>query len=88
MVSFNDQVTVVGDGTQEPQMIQGDKLDDFDFLIKNGNEQGTMRMTATINESQKQLTDKLMSLEETGPTALGPALATAVGMAAEGATGS
>jgi len=29
-----------------------------------------------------------MSLEETGPTALGPALATAVGMAAEGATGS
>lgn len=29
-----------------------------------------------------------MSLEETGPTALGPALATGVAMAAEGATGS
>ena len=29
-----------------------------------------------------------MSLEETGPTALGPALATAIAMAAEGAPGS
>lgn len=45
-------------------------------------------MTKTINESQKNLTDKLMSFEETGPTALGPALATAVAMAAEGAPGS
>jgi len=45
-------------------------------------------MTRTINASQKNLTDKLMSLEETGPTALGPALATAVAMAAEGAAGS
>lgn len=45
-------------------------------------------MTKTIKESQKPLTDKLMSLEETGPTALGPALATGVAMAAQGATGS
>lgn len=45
-------------------------------------------MTKTINNSQKHLTEKLMSLEETGPTALGPALATGVAMAAEGATGS
>jgi hypothetical protein len=29
-----------------------------------------------------------MTLEETGPTALGPALATAVAMASEGAPGS
>lgn len=31
---------------------------------------------------------KLMSLEETGPTALGPAVTTAIAMAAEGAPGS
>ena len=31
---------------------------------------------------------KLLSLEETGPTALGPALLTAIGMASEGAPGS
>jgi hypothetical protein len=34
------------------------------------------------------LTAKLMGLEETGPTALGPAIATSIAMAAEGAPGS
>jgi len=81
-------VTVIGDGTNDPDMIGGDKLYDYDFLIKNGHENGIKRMTKTIKESQKPLSDKLMSLEETGPTALGPALATGVAMAAEGATGS
>lgn len=45
-------------------------------------------MNHRINETQKKLTAKLMSLEETGPTALGPAVLTAIGMAAEGAPGS
>lgn len=45
-------------------------------------------MKKTINETQTQLTKKLMSLEETGPTALGPAVASAISMAAEGAPGS
>jgi hypothetical protein len=34
------------------------------------------------------LTEKLMGLEEDGPTALGPAVLSAVALAAEGATGS
>lgn len=38
LVSFNDQVTVVGDGTEVPDIIGGDKLNDYDFLIKNGHE--------------------------------------------------
>lgn len=45
-------------------------------------------MALTVKESAKALQTKLMALEETGPTALGPAVATAIGMAAEGATGS
>ena len=45
-------------------------------------------MEHTINDSKKKLTDKLMGLEETGPTALGPAVATSIAMAAEGAPGS
>ena len=79
---------VIGDGTQDPQIISGDKLNDYDYLVKNGHEQGNLRMTKKINESKKLLTDKLMSLEETGPTALGPALLTGIAMAAEGAPGS
>ena len=79
---------IIGDGTQDPQIISGDKLNDYDYLVKNGHEQGNLRMTKKINESKKLLTDKLMSLEETGPTALGPALLTGIAMAAEGAPGS
>lgn len=45
-------------------------------------------MKNTINETHKKLTKKLMELEETGPTALGPAVATSIAMAAEGAPGS
>ena len=56
--------------------------------MKNGQEQGTLRMQNKIDKTSKKLTEKLMALEETGPTALGPAVATAVAMAAEGAPGS
>lgn len=40
-------------------------------------------MALTVKESAKALQDKLMKLEETGPTALGPAVATSIGLAAE-----
>jgi Mg-chelatase subunit ChlD len=41
-----------------------------------------------VKETQKQLQQKLMSLEETGPTALGPGVLTAIALAGEGAPGS
>lgn len=88
LVTFNNEVTVFGDGTQDPQIITGDKLEDYDYLMKNGSECGQNRMKNKVGETAKILTDKLMGLEETGPTALGPAVATAVAMAAEGAPGS
>lgn len=88
LVSFNNEVNVVGDGGQDPQTIAGDKLYDYDYLLKNGSEQGLARMKSKINESQKKLTAKVLALEENGPTALGPAVATSIAMAAEGAPGS
>lgn len=88
LVSFNNEVTVVGDGASDPQIITGDKLFDYDFLIENGQKQGKDRLNHTINKTQEKLTQKLMSLEETGPTALGPAVATSIAMAAQGAPGS
>lgn len=36
LVSFNNEVTVVGDGDIDPQTISGDKLFDYDYLINNG----------------------------------------------------
>jgi hypothetical protein len=36
LVCFNHEVTIIGDGTKTEQIIAGDKLYDYDFLIKNG----------------------------------------------------
>lgn len=88
LVAFNNDVTIMGDGSLDPQILSGDKLTDYEYLIKNGTEQGQQRMNKKINETQKKLTEKLMGLEETGPTALGPAVATSIAMAAQGAPGS
>jgi hypothetical protein len=35
LVSFSDDVTVFGDGVQEPQIIGGKYLDDYDYLVAN-----------------------------------------------------
>ena len=85
IVAFNNEVTILGDGHKEPQIVTGDKLFDYDYLIQNGTQQGIERMNQTIAESAKKLQEKLMKLEETGPTALGPAIASSIAMAAQGA---
>ena len=36
IVAFNNQVTLIGDGTEDPQVINGDKLDNYDYLVENG----------------------------------------------------
>lgn len=36
IVTFNNEVTVIGDGKGDPQTIAGDKLFDQDYLIENG----------------------------------------------------
>jgi len=51
LVSFNNEVSVIGDGAQDPQIITGDKLEDYDFLINNGHEQGKERMQHKINDT-------------------------------------
>lgn len=35
-ITFNDEVTVFGDGSQDPQIITGDKLYDYDTIVKLG----------------------------------------------------
>mmetsp|Transcript_57313 Transcript_57313/g.78154 ORF Transcript_57313/g.78154 Transcript_57313/m.78154 type:complete len:794 (-) Transcript_57313:139-2520(-) len=84
LVTFSSSVTVYGDGTGTPTIISGNRLDDLDELIKAGQE-AAGGMTS-LETSLTPLSDKLFSLEESGPTALGPAVAVSLGMAA-GQTG-
>lgn len=88
VVCFNHEVTIIGDGVKNPLNIAGDKLFDYEFLLSNGIQEGQARMDKTIKETKGILQAKLMALEETGPTALGPALLTSIAMAADGKPGS
>ena len=82
IVTFNHEVQVIGDATKDPQTIAGDKLQNYDWLAENGTKEGEARLQNPIEQTRKVLLDKLLGLEETGPTALGPAALTAIAMAA------
>jgi hypothetical protein len=33
LVTFNNEVTIIGDGIKDPVTVAGDKLNDYDFLL-------------------------------------------------------
>jgi hypothetical protein len=88
LVSFNGDVQVIGDGSQVPLTISGDKLTDYAWLLENGQKVAKTHMTQGIDKTEAQLNEKLFALEETGPTALGPAVVSAIAMAGECGNGS
>eukprot|EP01116_Phalansterium_solitarium_P022340 TRINITY_DN7337_c0_g1_i2.p1 TRINITY_DN7337_c0_g1~~TRINITY_DN7337_c0_g1_i2.p1 ORF type:complete len:671 (+),score=201.42 TRINITY_DN7337_c0_g1_i2:186-2198(+) len=77
LVTFNNEVTVVGDAAAEPKIINGDRLSNYEELEQFGAQN---QPSKSIQESKDGLIERLFSLEEGGSTALGPALVTAVSM--------
>ena len=88
VVTFNNEVSIIGDGTQPALVIAGDKLQDYDQLIQIGENSAAAHLKNQIEKTRKPLEQKLMALEETGPTALGPAVLTAISLASKGSLGS
>lgn len=88
LVTFSNDVNIHGDCSQVPVVVTGDKLNDYEYLKKNGMDVTDTHMKNTIVEAHEKLTDKLYGLQESGPTALGPALLTAISMATQGSAGS
>lgn len=80
LVTFSNEVTVIGDGKTEPVSIAGDKLGNKDTLKALACEQP---VPESIKNTRKQLGEKLFDLEECGPTALGPALLVATTIASQ-----
>ncbi|ETO09581.1 hypothetical protein RFI_27796 [Reticulomyxa filosa] len=80
LVTFSNEVTVVGDGVNDPEFIAGDKLNNMEQLKEIGSKH---KLDKTIKESLKPLTEKLWSLVEKGQTALGPALVVSIALAAQ-----
>lgn len=56
--------------------------------MENGTKVAETHLQKPIKDTSDILGERVMTLEETGPTALGPALATAISLAATGAPGS
>ena len=80
LVTFNKEVTVFGDGSGDPEVIAGDKLSNHQQLQTIGS---AVELDKPLSDTGKALSDRLFSLEESGATALGPALLVAVSMAAK-----
>lgn len=78
LIAFNGDVTIYGDGNHEPRVIAGDRLTQYDYLVSAGSDFVVDRRVA---DSAEALNKRVFELSETGPTALGPAVVTAVAMA-------
>ena len=88
LVSFSNDVNIHGDCSQVPEVVSGDKLNDFEYIKKNGIDSTDSHLQKPVGEVHEKLSDKLYELQESGPTALGPALLTSIAMATQGSAGS
>jgi len=82
-ITFSDEVTVLADGSQEPHIIAGDKLRDYEALVKMGGSILKFDQLLPLSSSVNALKDKLKALQEEGATALGPALLLASAIASQ-----
>ncbi|XP_064628238.1 circularly permutated Ras protein 1-like [Lineus longissimus] len=80
LISFNNEVNVIGDGSETEITIAGDKLTQKETLFQLASE---LNLPQAVKASRQILGEKVFSLEEGGSTALGPALVISVAMAAQ-----
>jgi len=78
IITFSSEVTLLGDCKQEPHIVAGDKLYSWDQLQEAG---ASFTIERNISESKEDILEKLWDIEESGPTALGPALQLSIAIA-------
>lgn len=81
LITFASDVHIIGDGSDDPVTIAGDRLNDFDQLLSVGR---GLAVNHPIAESAESLEPIVWELNEGGATALGPAAVVAVGLAGQG----
>ncbi|KAK1797115.1 hypothetical protein P4O66_008503, partial [Electrophorus voltai] len=80
IVTFNDEVTVYGDGTGVPLSLRDWALMDYDHIREQGEKYCTPHCIA---ETFHSLTQRVKELREHGATALGPAALISIAMASQ-----
>eukprot|EP01097_Dermamoeba_algensis_P003302 TRINITY_DN2325_c0_g1_i1.p1 TRINITY_DN2325_c0_g1~~TRINITY_DN2325_c0_g1_i1.p1 ORF type:complete len:514 (+),score=183.65 TRINITY_DN2325_c0_g1_i1:147-1544(+) len=71
IITFNNEVNIIGDGTQEEKVVAGDILNSWNDLKQIGE---NYKIAKSVGDAESDLLKKLWELEESGATALGPAL--------------
>lgn len=89
VITFNDEVNVIGDGSQqETLVIAGDRLQIYDEIVQATNGNAQRLMSQPISKTLDYLKQRLAKAQATGQTALGPALLSSLQLAAKGKPGS
>jgi len=77
LITFSNEVTILGDCGSPPINVAGDRLDSREYLLELG-EKTILRRP--VGEAKDDLIKALWSLSEEGATALGPAMMLGIGM--------
>lgn len=88
LVTFSDDIKVIGDGTKEIIQVDAKFNNDYEFLMKNGKTIASTSLERPIKETYASLDKRVSDLRTEGSTALGPGLLTSLALAGEGALGS
>lgn len=66
IVTFNDEITIIGDGKGDPVTIAGDKLNKFDDIVSSVENKYEQLFTQPISNTAKDLVASLEKLKEGG----------------------
>eukprot|EP00752_Nemacystus_decipiens_P004090 g3743.t1 len=80
LVTFNAEVSLIGDGSGDSRIVAGDRLSDREALTEVGR---AYPLSRPVSEARGCMVDRLFALEEGGPTALGPAVVAGLSMLKE-----
>ncbi|XP_072890149.1 circularly permutated Ras protein 1-like isoform X3 [Hemitrygon akajei] len=78
LVTFNNEVTIYGDGLGTPRTLEDFELIDREYLKTKGAEEA---LPQCISDSRDALRRRVQQLQECGSTALGPAALVSIAMA-------
>jgi len=85
LVTFNNEVVVYGDCTEDAKHIVGDKLNKLPEIL---NDLAPLAIKAPLKESYERILFQINKIEASGATSLGPAVVSAIELAGKGSPGS
>lgn len=87
-LTFGTEITLIGDGTQNPLVIPSNLMNDFKGIMDFIGGYSQTYLSKTVKDNSIVLLEKLAKISAAGITALGPALVASVSLAVKGSAGS